>query len=204
MKTPDRVQKVNAAYVLGYIFIPPAVLVGSILVGWQFFRDSITGAVVCFAAIPLAVVCAWIFTARIVYHFEKKKMLRQLDEAGIDRRQIFYGDKCVVSVDMEQGKLGLIFFWNPFEVQVIPAERITKAWADDGAFGAGFTRGTSRVSFLFLLDGIKIRVNTFTSNHRWKMNDRRVLEGISKADRWVEVLNYARQRQEAEVQHGAD
>lgn len=204
MKTPDRVQKVNYAYLLGYIFIPLAVLAVSVFIGWTFFREGGTGAGVCFAAIPLVVVCFWLFAARNIYKFCKKRMLRQLDEAGIDRRQIFYSDGCVVSVDMEQGKLGMIFFWNPFDVQVAPASRVAKAWTDDGAFGAGFTRGTSRVSFLFLLDGIKIRVNTFTSNQRWKMNDPRVLEGISKADRWVEVLDFTRQRQGAEVQNGAD
>ena len=53
-------------------------------------------------------------------------------------------------------------------------------------------RGTSRVSFLFVIDGIKIRVNTFISNQRWKMNDEKVLEGISKADRWVMLLDQVR------------
>lgn len=204
MKTPDRVRKVNCAYLLGYIFIPFAAAALSVFIGWQFFRYIGTGAVVCFIAVPAAAVLWWIFAGNIIYKQGQKRMLRQLDEAGIDRRQIFYSDGCVVSVDMEQGKLGMIFFWNPFDVQVVPAGRVTKAWADDGAFGAGFTRGTSRVSFLFLLNGIKIRVNTFTSNQRWKMNDPKVLEGISKADRWVEVLDVTRQRQEAEVRHGTD
>ena len=199
MKTPERVQKVNAAYMLGYILIPLAVLAVSILIGYCFFRERGTGAGVCFAAIPLVVVCFWIFAGRNIYKLGKKKMLRELDNAGIDRRQIFYSDRCVVSLDMEQGKMGLVFFWNPFETQVVPASRVTKAWTDDGAAGAGFTRGTCRVSFLFLLDGIKIRVNTFTSNQRWKMNDPKVLEGISKADRWVEVLDFARRQQGAEV-----
>ena len=93
---------------------------------------------------------------------------------------------------MEQGKIGLLFFWSPFQVQVAPASRVTKAWTDDGAGGAGFMRGTSRVSFLFVIDGIKIRVNTFISNQRWKMNDEKVLEGISKADRWVMLLDQVR------------
>ena len=54
-------------------------------------------------------------------------------------------------------------------------------------------RGTSRVSFLFEIDGITIRVNTFISNQRWKLNDEKVLEGISKADLWVQVLDQARE-----------
>ena len=204
MKTPDRVQKVNVAYMLGYVFIPLAAAALGVWIGWRFFLpDSVKGMAVCFGAVPAAAILWWVFAGKIIYKQGGKKMLRQLDEAGIDRRQIFYSDGCVVSVDMEQGKLGLVFFWNPLDVQVVPAGRVTKAWTDDGAFGAGFTRGTSRVSFLFLVDGIKIRVNTFTSNQRWKMNDPRVLEGISKADRWVEVLDCAR-RQGTEVHHGAD
>lgn len=48
------------------------------------------------------------------------------------------------------------------------------------------------MSFLFEIDGITIRVNTFISNQRWKLNDEKVLEGISKADLWVQVLDQAR------------
>lgn len=54
-------------------------------------------------------------------------------------------------------------------------------------------RGTSRVSFLFEVDGVKVRVNTFTSNQRWKMDDPKILEAISKADMMVQVLEAAKQ-----------
>ena len=194
MKTPDKVQKINYAYLLGYIFIPLAAAAVSILIGYLLFPDGGTGAVVCFVAVPFIAVLFWIFAGRNIYKLGKKRMLKQLDDAGIDRRQIFYSDGCVVSMDITKGKIGLLFFWNPFAVQVVPASRVTKAWTDDGAGGAGFMRGTSRVSFLFLIDGIKIRVNTFISNQRWKMNDKKVLEGISKADLWVQVLDQARQQ----------
>ena len=63
-------------------------------------------------------------------------------------------------------------------------------------------RGTNRVSFLFEIDGIKIRVNTFISNQRWKMNDEHVLTGISKADMWGQVL--AEAKEAAELRHGTD
>lgn len=193
MKT-DQVKKINYAYLLGYIFIPLAIAAVSVLIGYLFFYEGGTGAGICFAVIPFIAVLWWIFAGRNIYKLGKKRMIKQLDEMGIDRRQIFYSDGCVVSMDIKQSKIGLIFFWNPFTVQVVPASRVTKAWTDDGAMGAGFTRGTSRVSFLFLIDGIKIRVNTFISNQRWKMNDQKVLEGISKADLWVQVLDQARQQ----------
>lgn len=194
MKASDKVKKINYAYLLGYIFIPLIAAAVSITIGYFFFHDGGMGAVVCFFAIPFAAVLWWIFAGRNIYKLGKKRMIKQLDEMGIDRRQIFYSDGCVVSLDAEKGKIGLLFFWNPFAVQVAPAGRVTRAWTDDGAAGPGIMRGTSRVSFLFELDGIRIRVNTFISNQRWKMNDQRVLEGISKADLWVQVLEQAQRR----------
>lgn len=193
MKTPDQVKKTNYVYLLGYILIPLAVAALCVLAGYLFFKDGGTGAVVCFMGGPAVAILWWIFGGNAIYRLAKKNMLKQLDGAGIDRRQIFYSDSCVVSMDIKQGKIGLLFYWNPFETQVVPAARVTRAWADDGAGGAGFLRGTSRVSFLFEVDGHTIRVNTFISNQRWKLNDEKVLEGISKADLWVQVLDQARQ-----------
>ena len=185
------VKKINYVYLLCYILVPLAAAAAGLLIGYTFFRDGGTGAVICMFALPLLAVLWWIFAGRNIYRLGKKRMIKQLDDMGIDRRQIFYSDGCVVSMDMAQGKIGLLFFWNPFQVQVAPAGRVTRAWTDDGAGGVGFTRGTSRVSFLFEIDGIKIRVNTFISNQRWKMNDAKVLEGISKADLWVQTLGQA-------------
>ena len=54
--------------------------------------------------------------------------------------------------------------------------------------------GSSRVSFLFSIDGVRIRVNTFTSNKRWRMDSEYILTGISKADLMVEILETAKSR----------
>ena len=88
----------------------------------------------------------------------------------------------------------MIFFWNPFKNYILPAARITKIWTDDGKTGAGVLAGSSRVSFLFLIDGIRIRVNTFTSNKRWRMDTEYILTGISKADLMADVLTKAKER----------
>ena len=119
-------------------------------------------------------------------------MVKDLDAQGFHRNQTFYGSSQTVVVDVRQGKVALLFFWNPFELFVLPAKRINKAWTEDGAGGAGFLRGTSRVSFLFLVDKVKVRVNTFTSNQRWKMEDPKILEAISKADMMVQILDEAK------------
>lgn len=194
MKT-DQVKKVNYVYLLAYILTPVALTALGLWIGYTFYYGGGVGAVI-FDMCPLLLsILWWAFGGRIIYCFAKKRMLKQLDGAGIDRRQIFYSDGCVVSMDIQQAKVALLFFWNPFALYVLPAGRITRAWTDDGAGGVGILRGTSRVSFLFEVDGVKVRVNTFVSNQRWKLNDDKVLEGISKADLWVQVLDQARQQE---------
>ena len=193
MKT-DQVKKINYAYLLGYILIPLAVAALSLFIGWMSFQSGEFKTAACTATVPLLAILWWAFAARRIYRLGEKRMVRRLDEMGIDCRQIFYSDSCAVSIDMERGRLGLLFFWNPFQVQVVSVGLVTKAWTDDGARGFGFLRGSSRVSFLFMLDGVKIRVNTFVSNRKWKMTDDKILEGISKADMWVHILDRARRQ----------
>lgn len=197
MKT-DHVKKVNYVYLLAYILMPAALAALGLWIGFTFYRDGGLGAVIFDMCPPILAILWWIFGGRIIYSIAKKRMLKRLDEAEIDRRQIFYSDGCVVSMDIRQAKMAMLFFWNPFALYVLPADRITRAWTDDGAGGVGILRGTSRVSFLFEVDGVTVRVNTFISNQRWKLNDDKVLEGISKADLWVQVLEQA-SRQGAEA-----
>lgn len=187
------VKKTNMIYLLLTIFVPIAVIALGLLIGYNFFRDGGTGAVVCFMCPLLLSVAWWILGPTTIWNQKKKKMMKQLNEQGFSRNQTFYGSNQTVAVDIRQGKVALLFFWNPFEQYVLPASRINKAWTEDGAGGAGFMRGTSRVSFLFLVDQVKVRVNTFTSNQRWKMDDPKILEAISKADMMVQVLDAAKQ-----------
>ena len=188
------VKKVNAVYLLATIFLPIAIIVLGGFIGYQFFRDGGNGAVICFMCPTALAVIWWVFGTTTIWRMRKKNMMKVLDEQGFERHPTFYGNNQTVVVDMRKGTVAMLFFWNPFELYVLPASRINNAWSEDGAGGAGFLRGTSRVSFLFQVDGVKIRVDTFTSNQRWKMEDPKVLEGISKADRWVQVLEAARQQ----------
>ncbi|HIY72957.1 MAG TPA: hypothetical protein H9826_03120 [Candidatus Intestinimonas merdavium] len=119
-------------------------------------------------------------------------MEKELDAKGFVRNHTFKGSDCTVIVDAENGQIALLFRWNPFAYFVLPTSRISKAWVDDGRFGAGFMEGSNRVSFLFLADGVKVRVNTFFSNKRWRMDSDYILTGISKADMMVKILEAAR------------
>ncbi len=185
-----KVKKINMMYLLGYILGPIILCAICYLIGYNFFPKG-TMAVILFMVPTFAAVIWWSFGGTILFKQKRKKFEKELDNAKFNRNHTFYGKGNTVIVD-ESGKIGLIFFWNPFETYVLPAKSITKAWVDDGRMGSGFMEGSSRVSFLFIVDGVKVRVNTFTSNQRFRMDSNYILTGISKADMMVEVLNKAK------------
>ncbi len=191
----EKVQKKNMGYLLGYILGPAAVVALCYVIGATVFRDGGYGAVVCFLGSPLLAAAWYILAGRIFYKSGVKKLDAAMDEQGLFRNQTFNGRGCTVIVDMDKGMLGLAFFWNPFKQYIIPAGRITKTWVDDGCHGAGVMKGSSQVSFLFTVDGaVTVRVYTFSSNRRWRMDSDYILTGISKADKMVEVLETAKSR----------
>ena len=190
----ERIKKMSVPYFITAVFFPIVLIVVGGWIGYHFFRDGGTGAVVCFVGPTILSVLWWFVGPSTIWKQKKKKMMKDLDGLDFTKNHTFYGNMQTVVVDLSKGQVALLFFWNPSKLYVRSASCIDHAWTEDGAGGVGFLRGTSRVSFLFQIDGIKVRVNTFTSNQRWKMEDPRVLEGISKADVMVQALDAARQR----------
>ena len=190
----QKIQKINYVYLLCYILVPLMLISLGILLGYYLFYDGGAGAVICFMGFPLIAFLWWVFGGKLIYKQHCKKLVRELDERGFSRNQTFDGRGATVVVDLNRGELAIVFFWNPFTHYILPAKRIERTWVDDGAGGAGFMRGSSRVSFLFQVDGVKVRVDTFTSNKRWRMDSDYILTGISKADVMVEALEQAKER----------
>ncbi len=187
----EKVKKINIFYLLGYIFIPMIMCEICFLVSYLFFPKG-NGAVILIMGPSFLSFIWWVFAGSFIFKRKTKKFEKELDESGFNRNQTFYGRGKTVLVDLKNGKIGLVFFWNPFKTYTIPASRIEKAWVDDGKGGIGFMEGSSRVSFLFLVDGIKIRVDTFTSNQRFRMDSDYILTGISKADMMVKMIEEAK------------
>lgn len=189
-----KVKKINVGYLLGLVLGPVAVVALFYLIGYLFFKDGGYGAVVCFMVPPMAAIAWYIFAGRQFYKSGVKKLERAMDEQGLARNQTFNGRGCTVCLDMDRGMVGLAFFWNPFTYYILPASRIGKTWVDDGCMGAGVMKGSSQVSFLFQVDDVKVRVYTFSSNRRWRMDSDYILTGISKADLMVEAIESAKGR----------
>lgn len=187
------IKKINAAYFLGYVFLPVLLCAACFLTSWLYFPKGYGAVVLILGPVCLSLLW-WMFAGGLIYKRKIKNFENDLRETQFRLDSAFYGRGKTVLIDEEAGKVGLIFFWNPFETFVFPASRIEKAWVDDGCAGKGFFAGSSRVSFLFLVDGVKIRVDTFTSNQRWRMDSDYILTGISKADMVVQALNEAKER----------
>lgn len=142
---------------------------------------------------PFLISAIWlIFGGGSIFKQEIKKFEAKLASDGFKRNQTFYGKGKYVAIDLEKGEIALLFFWNPFKAYIIPAGHIENAWVSDGRSGSGIMEGSQRVSFFFIVDGIKIRVDTFTSNQRQRMDSDYILTGISKADMMVKMLAQAR------------
>lgn len=188
METEEKLQKINIVYLLLNIFGPIIVMIGAVALAVALPEQF--GLILSIVGFGFAVIW-WSFLGRKVYDNTKEKKLAELDAQGFTRNQTFNADGCTVSVDLNKGQIAILFRWNPGKVYVRPASKISKVWVDDGRGGAGFLEGSSRVSFLFTVDGMTIRVNTFTSNKRWRMDSDYILTGISKADMMVEALQAA-------------
>lgn len=189
----EKIQKINWLYLLGYIFIPIIVCALGYTLCYLCFRDGGTGAVVTTMVPTILAIIWWVFGGSVIFKKKTKDLEKRFTDEGYRRNQTFYGRGQTVTLDVEKGIMGIVFFWSPFKTYILPASRISRAWTDDGKMGAGFMEGSSRVSFIFTIDqNINVRVNTFMSNQRFRMDDKRILTGISKADLMVKNIEEAR------------
>ena len=188
MQTEGKIQKINVLYLLANIFGPLLVLVaGTVL---AVFLPGNLGPLIT-TAVFIAAVLWWAILGRKVYEKQRDKTLQGLQDSGFVPNHTFNADGCTLVVDLAHGQIALLFRWNPSKVYVRPASALSHVRVDDGRSGSGLTEGSGRVSFLFTVEGIQVRVNTFTSNRRWKMDSDYILTGISKADVMVEALTAA-------------
>lgn len=188
----EKIQKYNIWYMLAYIFVPMMVCMLGFVICYFCFRNGGTGAVITTMVPSLLAIIWWCAGGSFIFKRHTKAFEQKFTDEGYHRNQTFYGRGKTVVLDVEKGVVGLVFFWNPFQSYIIPASRIKDAWVDDGKSGAGIMEGSGQVSFLFVIDGIKTRVNTFTSNQRFRMDDRRIQTGITKAEHMVRALEEAK------------
>lgn len=191
----QKIQKINWLYLLGYILVPVVICAICYALSAAFFPKG-TGAVILLMGPTLLSVAWWIFGGTLIFKRKTKEFEKNLDAQGFTRNQTFYGRGKTVIVDLKKGDIAFLFFWNPTKTYILPASKVEKAWVDDGKSGSGVFAGSSRVSFLFTIDGIKTRVDTFTSNQRLTMENKHILRGISKANTMAQMIKDAKETSE--------
>lgn len=191
METNVKIKRINPLFAVAFIAIP--VVTALILITIAFVLIDNLGARSVISIIEVTIVVLW-FTVLGGKFYKSKvsKLEAELDGMGLNRNQTFNGRGETVIVDIVGGKVAVIFYWNPFKKYIVSASKIEKAWVEDGKKGSGKREGSKRVRFCFILDGVRIDVNTFISNTRYKMTDNYILDGVSKAEHMVEALNDAR------------
>ena len=188
MENTERIQKINWFYLFLNTLGPAVFMVGMIALGVALPQQF--GLLCAFIGFGGAVLW-WSFLGHRQYEKKRDRRINALTEQGFTCNHIFNSEGNSLIVDLAHGQVALIFRWNPGKTYIRPASTLSDVHVEDGRSGGGPLAGSSRVSFLFRVDGIKIRVNTFTSNRRWRMDSDYILTGVSKADMMVEALRSA-------------
>lgn len=185
MEHDEKLKKIDAGYLFLNIFGPAAALIlGMALV---VVLPDRAGMLVCVGLYILAILW-WAILERKLYNRIKANTLAGLASEGFVANYTFNADGCTVAADLRHGRVAILFRWNPRRVYVRPACALSEVRVDNGRRGAGILTGSSRVSFLFSVDGITIRVNTFTSNRRWQMESDYITTGVQKAEDMTKAL----------------
>lgn len=138
--------------------------------------------------LPLGVVfsiMAWIIIAIMIAHgyftlFFVKRTLKQVDSLPYQFNSSFRGRNGVLLIDVNKGVIGFISAYNPFEIQIFNASRVSNAET--------IASTMTGVCFVFYLDEKKITMYTLLSNRAVSLKSQTGTEAISKADTFVDLL----------------
>jgi len=100
----EPVKKINVPYLLSYIFIPALVTALCFWLGYTFFHDGGTGAVILFMVPSALSLLWWIFGGKLIFKGKRKKLMKELDsDKGIG---------LIESVRQGLGKPNIIYVKN--------------------------------------------------------------------------------------------
>lgn len=126
-----------------------------------------------------------LFTDKLVAKTIKENAAKN----GFENCSTFYGKSATVKIDERTGRIAFVANQNPFEFQVISARDI---YDIKSSYKKGPLGGTGYIYFEFYYNKKRVRIPTFTSNQMYSLKSKQVLEGISKADTYCELLQNAK------------
>ena len=98
----------------------------------------------------------------------------------------FKTSNAYLAIDGVDGRIAYVSNHNPLEFQMAEAKDLQNIKTDlmKGPLG-----GATAVYFSFIYNGKKTKVHTFLSNQAYNLKSKEIMEGISKADMYVNLLN---------------
>ena len=149
--------------------------------------------------LPLGIVfcfMAWMMIAIAMGYgyftsFFMKRTLKQVDSLPYQFKSSFRGRNGTLLIDVDRGVIGFVSAYNPFEIQIFNASRVSNAET--------IASTMSGVRFVFYLDEKKITMYTLISNRAVNLKSNRGAEAISKADTFVNLLLSAKRRAEEQA-----
>lgn len=180
-------KKFNASYLAVWAGIPAAAAAVLVVLAFALFLGNKTVfTILIFVAIGIFVAIPMFLESKM------KKMAAAMEPdfkaQGFTYQYKFEANDAVYYID-QGGKMGVVYRFNPTELQFVDLNKVTNVRTNDGKFGTS----TSRVSCEFLLDGKKVRITTLeVTRGRISLKDKQALEAISKADQLCAMLNTAK------------
>ena len=180
-------KKVNASYLAVWAGIPAAAAVILVVLAFTVLMGNKTGfGIAVFAAFGIIVAIPMFLESKM------KKMAAALEPGfqaqGFTYQYKFQANNAVYYID-QGGRMGVVYRYNPTELQFVDLTKVTNVRINDGKMGTS----TSRVSCEFLLDGKKVRITTLeVTRGRLSLKDPQVLEALSKANQLCSMLNTAK------------
>lgn len=188
-------KKVSGLYIFWYVFavLLLSALAGILLGGYTGNPEAFIGFFIMTLFLLGITVFVWFFTSSnaISDSIMKKTVKKYEGSYGFVACRTFTAYNAILKVDVPTGRIAFISWLNPFEFQVISAaeiENVTSSYME-GPFG-----GTNYVYFQFFHKGKKFRIPTFVAiKAMYRLDSVQVLEGVSKADAYAELLNQAKE-----------
>ncbi len=123
----------------------------------------------------------------------KKTMEENSKKENFEKSSTFVTDGSftiggIVKIDENTGRVAYVSYWNPYEFQMVQAKELTNIKSSYIKSPLG---GTQYVYFEFYYNNKKVRIPTFTSRYVFSLESQAVVEGISKADAFCDLLTNA-------------
>lgn len=132
----------------------------------------------------------FMFGNSIMGKIARKTMEKHCKKENFEEYSTFITDGsftsgAIIRIEEKKGRIAYVSYQNPYEFQMVSVKDIENI---QSSYIKGALGGTRYVYFEFYYNKKRVRIPTFTSRNVYSLNSSEVLEGISKADAFCDML----------------